>query len=233
MPTILAGCLVALAAAVPGHTAKAGAQEQKPATDPDRKIEQLIEQLGSSKFRIREAAAKELLALGKRAIPALRKALRSTDPDVRLRAQLLLNEIDRGVPNLIEELADKDPKVRQAAAQKLEPLGDKALAAVPGLVKALKDPDEAVREAAASALAVIDPTNKALVDAAPARATVNGKYRKLLRKIKVEQDRQSYGNFHEWGHYTGDSWAGHNNLPPGYWVYVYPHWYIWGEMRPK
>src|SRR5438270_258691 len=102
---ILAGCLVALAAA----------QEPKPATDTDRKIEQLIEQLGSGKFRVREAAAKELLALGKRAIPALRKAQRSTDPDVRLRAQLLLNEIGSGVPNLIEELSDKDPKVRQAA----------------------------------------------------------------------------------------------------------------------
>jgi len=123
--TILAGCLVALAAA----------REPKPTTDPDRKIEQLIEQLGSSKFRVREAAAKELLVLGKRAIPALRKALQSTDPDVRLRAQLLLNQIGSGVPNLIEELADKDPKVRQVAAQKLESLGDKALSAVPILVK--------------------------------------------------------------------------------------------------
>src|SRR5262249_52827188 len=101
--TILAGCLVALAAA----------QEPKPATEPDRKIEQLIEQLGSSKFRVRETAAKELLALGKRAIPALRKALQSTDPDVRLRAQLLLNQIGNGIPNLIEDLADKNPKVRQ------------------------------------------------------------------------------------------------------------------------
>src|SRR5207245_142803 len=106
----------------------------------------------------------------------------------------------------------------------------KAKGAVVALEKALKDSDQSVREAAASALGAIDPENKNLVDSAPARATVGGKYRKLLRKIKVEQDRQSYGTFHDWGHYTGDSWAGHVNLPPGYWVYVYPHWYIWGEM---
>ena len=181
--------------------------------------------------------------MGPNGAPAVRDllvTLQDPDPLVREAAAFAVGDIgptnfnERVVPALLEVLEnDKDPKVRQAAAQKLEPLGNKAVAAVPALVKALKDPDAAVREAATSALGAIDPSNKALVDSAPARATVNGKYRKLLRKIKVEEDRQSYGNFYDWGHYTGTSWAGHNNLPPGYWVYVYPHWYIWGEMRPK
>jgi hypothetical protein len=54
----------------------------------------------------------------------------------------------------------------------------------------------------------------------------------------VPQDKATYGNFSDYGSpgrtthptvvaYT--SWAGYNNLPPGYWVYVYPHWYIWRD----
>ncbi len=230
--TTLAGCLVALATAFPEHTATArGQQEAKPDADLDRKIEKLVEQLGDNKFRVREAATKELTALGKRAVPALRKALRSTDADVRLRAQVILNEIESGVPFLVAELTDKDPKVRKSAAERLEQLGDKAKTAVPALVKALKDSDSSVREAVASAIAAIEPDNKAIADKGPARASVNGKYRKLLRKFKVEEDKGSYGNFTDYGYYTGTSWRGHNNLPAGYWVYVYPHWYIWGEER--
>jgi len=232
--TTLAGGLVALATALPGHTATArGQQETKPDADLDRKIEKLVEQLGDNKFRVREAATKELIVLGKRAVPALRKALRSTDADVRLRAQVILNEIESGVPFLLTELADKDPKVRKSAAERLGQLGDKAKGAVPALVKALKDPDESVREAAASAIAAIEPDNKAIADMAPAKASVGGKYRKLLRKFKVEEDQANYGKFTDYGYYTGNSWRGHNNLPPGYWVYVYPNWYIWGEERAK
>ncbi len=63
-----------------------------------------------------------------------------------------------------------------------------------------------------------------------ARASVNGKYRNLLRVISVPHDRASYGDFSDWGYYTGSEWQGHKNLPAGHWVYVYPRWYIWGEM---
>lgn len=65
------------------------------------------------------------------------------------------------------------------------------------------------------------------------RASVGGKYRTLLREIRVPQDRGSYGYFTDYGHSTTASWGGHDNLPPGYWVYVYPNWYIWGETVPK
>jgi serine/threonine protein kinase len=75
------------------------------------------------------------------------------------------------------------------------------------------------------------PARKALADTAPAKASVNGKYRKLLRRIKVEQDRAAYGEFSDYGHYTGTIYAGYSDLPVGYWVYVYPYWYIWGDMK--
>ena len=57
-------------------------------------------------------------------------------------------------------------------------------------------------------------------------ATVNGKYSELLRKIRVDSDRSTYGDFYDYGAWEGDSWGGYTDLPAGYWVYVYPHWYI-------
>jgi hypothetical protein len=56
-----------------------------------------------------------------------------------------------------------------------------------------------------------------------------GKYVTLLRRIYVPQDARRYGRCRDYGRYTGSSWAGHHNLPPGYWTYRYPHWYIWSR----
>ena len=63
------------------------------------------------------------------------------------------------------------------------------------------------------------------------QASVNGKYRTLLKKIKIPQDVASYGKFHDYGPYTGTMWAGYKDLPVGSWVYVYPYWYIWTERH--
>jgi Ca-activated chloride channel homolog len=63
------------------------------------------------------------------------------------------------------------------------------------------------------------------------KATVNGKYRNLLRVIEAPDDVKSYGAFRDWGHYTGTTYLEHKNLPQGYWVYVAPHWYIWGDKQ--
>jgi hypothetical protein len=62
-------------------------------------------------------------------------------------------------------------------------------------------------------------------------ASVNGKYYNLLSTLYVPQDQEGYGNFYDWGYYSGTSYAGYSNLPVGYWVYVYPNWYIWGNKR--
>ena len=63
------------------------------------------------------------------------------------------------------------------------------------------------------------------------KASVNGKYYNLLTVISVPDDRGSYGDFDDWGYYSGTSYAGYSNLPAGYWVYVYPNWYIWGNQQ--
>jgi hypothetical protein len=197
----------------------------------EARIARLIEKLGDARFRVREAATKELIAIGRPAIPALRKALASPDPDIRLRARMILGKIKNSVPGLIEDLGHKDPAIRREAAEQLGRLGAEAKAAAPALVKALKDADPSVREAAATALEAVDPGNKALASIIPAKAHVNRKYAKLLRKIKVPQDRQSYGDFRDYGHYQATDYYEHKMIPAGYWVYVHPHWYIWGELR--
>jgi len=53
----------------------------------------LVDLLGHDDFRKREAAEKALLKMGRRALPVLRRALRSTDPEVADRAGRLIREI--------------------------------------------------------------------------------------------------------------------------------------------
>lgn len=68
---------------------------------------------------------------------------------------------------------------------------------------------------------------------APAQASVNGKYKKLLKVIQVPGNQATYGQFNDWGYWAGTSWAGFDNLPQGYWVYVAPNWYIWEQENQQ
>ncbi len=61
------------------------------------------------------------------------------------------------------------------------------------------------------------------------KATVDGKYRRLLKKIEVRSDVATYGDFRDFGHWEETAYSGHSDLPTGYWVWVYPNWYIWGD----
>jgi hypothetical protein len=74
---------------------------------------------------------------------------------------------------------------------------------------------------------------KARVENPLEKASVGGKYRTLLRAIRVPRDQASYGYFYDYGMYSGTNWAGYDNLPPGHWVYVYPYWYIWRDCANK
>ena len=57
--------------------------QPKPAPTAD----QLVEQLGDRDFRKRDAAVKRLEALGPAALPALRKAEKHADPEIRRRVK--------------------------------------------------------------------------------------------------------------------------------------------------
>jgi hypothetical protein len=60
-------------------------------------------------------------------------------------------------------------------------------------------------------------------------AKMNGKYRNLLRVLWVPEDRERYGPVHEFGLWTEGDYHGHGGIPRGYLVYIYPHWFLWGE----
>ena len=64
------------------------------ATEPPGTVEQIIEQLGKSDPKARVAARLALEKLGPEALPALRKAAASEDPEVRRRADDLVKKID-------------------------------------------------------------------------------------------------------------------------------------------
>jgi HEAT repeat protein len=208
--------------------------EPTKAAAPDAKqLKRLIHDLGSDDFSAREKATQSLTEIGRPALPALRGALQSADAEVRQRARRIMDSIQTSTRYLLENLKDPDPVQRKEAAEILERLGASAKSVVPALVEALKDKDETVRDAVINALVAIDPAVDALTRAIPAKASVDGKYQKLLRRLRVPRDKQNYSDFSDYGHYDGNEWAGYTDLPSGYWVYVYPHWYIWGEQKQK
>jgi hypothetical protein len=58
-------------------------------------VSDLVAKLGSSRFTEREEAATQLTKLGRDALPALREAMNSKDPEVRSRAAALVEKIDQ------------------------------------------------------------------------------------------------------------------------------------------
>jgi hypothetical protein len=63
----------------------------------EQEIEKFVSQLGASDFSTRQAASAGLAHLGRLGEPALRRVMaRSTDPEVRARAEMLINGFSRG-----------------------------------------------------------------------------------------------------------------------------------------
>jgi HEAT repeat protein len=60
----------------------------------DKESRRLVEQLGSERFGDREEASQQLAKLGKAALPSLKEATKSPDPEVRRRAQQLVEQIE-------------------------------------------------------------------------------------------------------------------------------------------
>jgi hypothetical protein len=66
---------------------------------------------------------------------------------------------------------------------------------------------------------------------AATKAAVGGKYRTLLRKVHARFDYLVYGAFSDYGYSSESEYLGRTGLPPGYWVYVYPCWYIFKDRN--
>jgi HEAT repeat protein len=90
----------ALVAALVGIllTAQAGTLRGERGQETEaQRIARLIKQLGDDAFAQREAASKELDALGEPALPALREAVSSPDAEIRRRAKTLVRSITNRV----------------------------------------------------------------------------------------------------------------------------------------
>lgn len=72
-------------------------------------------------------------------------------------------------------------------------------------------------------------TRMKVVTEQPQPQTAKGHYQTLLRQIEVAKDREQYGDFYDYGYWSGTSYAGQENLPPGFWVYLAPNWYIFKD----
>jgi hypothetical protein len=67
---------------------------QKGTTLPDGGLEKKVQQLGSEEFKQREQAQKEILLMGKDALPQLRPMLNSDDPEIRMRLTTIMNQLE-------------------------------------------------------------------------------------------------------------------------------------------
>ena len=84
-----------------------------------------------------------------------------------------------------------------------------------------------------SAEVIVDTQTNQEKEEAVKKASVGGKYDNLLLKFEAEIDRGLYSEFRDYGYSSTKRYAKQKNLPPGYWVYVYPNWYIWGNLANR
>jgi hypothetical protein len=93
----------------------AAAQQTQPAQTRDARIAELIQKLSDEKFDTREAAQRELVAIGAPALRALEEASRSPDADLAARATEAISQIRGG-----RGQAPAAPESREPRPQDLE-----------------------------------------------------------------------------------------------------------------
>lgn len=111
--------------------------------DPD-KIKELVRKLGDDSFQMREKASGQLVALGRKAVPLLKQALKDSDVEVVRRAEECLRRIGDGSP-----AAQVDAAARLLALRKPAGAAETLLAFLP-----FAD-DEITAEAVRAALAAL------------------------------------------------------------------------------
>lgn len=151
-----------LIALLPDAASRSEAARALMRIDPDqaeKAVPLLVKDLQAPEEAQRQRAVVALGRLGPRAkaaAPDLVNAVRGgqlTEP-----ALLFLPRLGRGaIPSLVDLLADKDVKYRQAAVMLLYDLGPAACEALPALIIALSDADSAVRIGAARVMEMIGP----------------------------------------------------------------------------
>jgi hypothetical protein len=118
-------------------------------------------------------------------------------------------------------------------------IGPDASAAIQPLIDLLKETDQNFQDAVFVALENIDPNLEANVtilrEARDRRASVNGKYVELAQRLRDPDEMEYVSIFQDGGLRKGvEYFRGHQDLPEkGYWVYLYPYWYIWSNQTKR
>jgi len=91
----LACLLVLMAAAGPTEAQRDSSAGDSPAAaaSDDHSIAELVKQLGDDRWRVRDEATRQLIRIGKRAVPAVRSALTDKNLEVSMRARIIIDTI--------------------------------------------------------------------------------------------------------------------------------------------
>lgn len=103
-----------------------------PTAEDEARLAKLIPQLGSGQFAEREAATAAIMRMGSIALGALDAATRSTDPEISLRAKLLIRSL-RSETTRSTETAILRAVLREAAEQKFAGAAGETLRLLPQL----------------------------------------------------------------------------------------------------
>ena len=93
-------------------------QQQQPGEDgalvrtQDERLRGLVEDLGASSYRVREEATRQLLELGRAAIPFLEQGIESNDPERSWRAREVLEQIRQQRPSVREDRLEDEERNR-------------------------------------------------------------------------------------------------------------------------
>lgn len=148
----------------------------------------------------------ELHALGQASVPALARALRDPDPEMRRNVAVAIDVVGGGwwqfpdgnskldlrpaLPALLTALRDPDSGVRAWAAQDIRDIGVAAVTAVPSLRAMLRSPDAESRGSACNALGGIGVTARdALPDLRRALSDPSPEVRQAARDAIASVDR--------------------------------------------
>lgn len=156
----------------------------------------------------RQQVYDELHALGPASVPALARALRDPDPEMRRDVAVALDVVGGGwwqfpdggakldlrpaLPALLSALKDSDSGVRGWAARDISDMGPAAAAAVPHLRTMLQSPDAESRGTACSALGAIGfPARDSLSDLQRALNDSSPQVRQAARDAITRIDRDA------------------------------------------
>lgn len=127
----------------PAPAAVAQASFEQPAAPAVTNVQPTLKPY--SDWTEQDAAIDALGRIGPAAVPSLKQALYSTDPEVRLKAVEVLarmgSDARAAVPDLVALLDDPDERIRKAATRTLGRIGPEAAPAVPALMRSLMQPE--------------------------------------------------------------------------------------------